>query len=149
MTPEETAIVSANPTTSDTKPESSGSAAPRDEFDPLGWEVPVICKDCGKGFKIPYRHFQSGLVFHCPHCHGSFVPKANMYRAVRDTFETFYSRRKRNREEFIRKGGDESGFRRQQQRELEEFHKTLERLAYEMRPAGKMVRPKGLRSMFT
>src|SRR6266436_9446666 len=122
---------------------------PADEFDPMGWEVPVICKDCDKGFKVPYRHFQVGAVFHCPHCHGSYVPKMTMHQMVRDTFETFYGRRKREREEFAGSGGNEAAFKRKQEKELEEFHKRLDRLAHEMRPAGKLVRPKGIGAMFT
>ena len=122
---------------------------PADEFDPMGWEVPVICKDCERGFKVPYRHFQVGVVFHCPHCHGSYVPKMTMHQMVRDTFETFYGRRKREREEFAGSGGNEAAFKRKQEKELEEFHRRLDRLAHEMRPAGKLVRPKGIGAMFT
>jgi hypothetical protein len=120
-----------------------------DEFDPMGWQVPVICKDCEKEFKVPYRHFQVGVVFHCPHCHGSYVPKMTMHRMVRDAFETFYGKRKREREEFARSGGDEAVFNRKQEKELEQFQMRLDQLAHEMRPAGKLVRPKGIGAMFT
>jgi hypothetical protein len=124
--------------------------SPSDEFDPMGWEVPVICKDCQKGFKVPYRHFQVGVVFHCPHCHGSFVPKMTMHQAVRETFETFYARRKRERDEFARcDGEEEAAFTRKQERELEDFRKALAKLAHEMRPAGKMVKRGWLAAMFT
>lgn len=122
---------------------------PRDEFDPMGWEVPLICKDCGKEFKVPYRHFQIGVVFHCSHCHGSFVPKLSIYLAVRDAFEMFYSRRKRERDEFARSGADESAFKLKQEGGLAEFHKRLDALAHAMRPAGKMVKPKWLAAMFS
>ncbi|HKV53427.1 MAG TPA: hypothetical protein VJN94_02185 [Candidatus Binataceae bacterium] len=122
---------------------------PRDAFDPFGWEVPAVCKDCGKDFKVPYRHFQAGVVFHCPHCHGSYVPKTSMYRQVRDAFETFYARMKRERDELISAGGDEAAFHRRFESEKAQFHQTLERMAHAMRPAGKVVRPKWFRSMFT
>src|SRR5712692_9789837 len=132
------------------KPHEAGPAKkPAYEFDPMGWEVPVICKDCERGFKVPYRHFQVGVVFHCPHCHGSYVPKMTMHQMVRDTFETFYGRRKREREKFTRSGGNEATFKRKQEKELEEFQKRLDQLAHEMRPAGKLVRPKGIGAMFT
>ena len=148
------ALRAASPATSAPAPpakphEAVPAKKPADEFDPMGWEVPVICKDCDKGFKVPYRHFQVGVVFHCPHCHGSYVPKMTMHQMVRDTFETFYGRRKREREEFARSGGNEAAFKRKQEKELEEFHKRLDRLAHEMRPAGKLVRPKGIGAMFT
>jgi hypothetical protein len=122
---------------------------PVDELDPMGWEVPLICKDCGKDFRVPYRHFRAGVVFHCRHCHGSFVPKMTMDRTVRETFEPFYAKRRREREEFARTGGDETAFRRKQQLDLDQFHKLLDQIALEMRPAGKMVKPKGLAAMFT
>ena len=89
-------------------PGADPSAKAVDEFDPMGWRLPLICKDCDKRFEVPYRHFQAGVVFHCPHCHGSFVPKMTMYRAVREAFETFYTKRRRDREEFARTGGDEA-----------------------------------------
>jgi hypothetical protein len=125
------------------------SAKAVDEFDPMGWKLPLICKDCEKPFEVPYRHFQAGVVFHCTHCHGSFVPKMTMYRTVRETFETFYAKRRHDREEFLRTGSDEAMFARKQESELAEFHKKLDEIARAMRPAGKMVRPKGIGAMFT
>jgi len=122
----------------------------RAEFDPLTWEVPVICKDCNKPWTIPYRLFLQGVVFHCPSCLGSFVPKTAMYRAVRETFEGFYNRRRAEREAFERKPGrDAAAFEAKQAAEMEEFKRTLEALAHSMKPAGKTVRPKGIAAMFT
>ncbi len=115
----------------------------------MSWQVPLICKDCDKDFKVPYRHFQVGVVFHCPHCHGSFVPKVTMHRTVHQAFEGFYANRRRGRDEFLRTDGDEAVFQRQQQRELEDFHKLIGEIARAMRPAGKMVKPKGIGAMFT
>ncbi len=122
----------------------------RAEFDPLTWEVPVICKDCNKPWTIPYRLFLQGVVFHCPSCLGSFVPKTAMYRAVRETFESFYNRRRAEREAFERKPGrDAAAFEAKQAAETEAFKRTLEALAHSMKPAGKTVRPKGIAAMFT
>src|SRR5216683_7748984 len=121
----------------------------RDPFDRLGWDLPVICKDCDKEFKVPYRHFQAGVVFHCPHCHGSYVPTLPMYRQVHDTYETFYARMRRERDETTAVGGDESAFTRRFEDALAQFIKTVEQLARMMRPAGKLVRRKGLAALFT
>ena len=66
----------------------------RDYADPMTWQVPVICKDCNQSFEVPYRHFQAGVVFHCPHCHGSFVPTSTMYRVVHAAFEAFFARQR-------------------------------------------------------
>jgi hypothetical protein len=124
---------------------------PADEFDPIGWEVPIICKDCNKGFTVPYRHFHAGVVFHCPACQGSWVPNTTIARVVRHTFEKFWSERKRSREAFAR--GElkieRAEFERRQAAELKEFKERLERQARELKPAGKLVRPKGLAAMFT
>jgi len=126
------------------------AAAIDQEFNPIAWEVPVICKDCNQPWTIPYRLFEAGVVFHCPQCSGSFVPKISMYRAVKETFEGFYNRRKAEREAFARKQAKEgAAFEAKQAAEMEQFKQTLERLAHSMKPAGKLERPKGLASMFT
>jgi len=119
-----------------------------DPFDPLGWELPVVCKDCDKQFKVPYRHFQAGVVFHCPHCHGSYVPTLPMYRRVRETFEAFYSRMRRERD-LMTRADHQTAFNGKFEAQLAEFHTGLEQLARELRPAGKMIRRKGLAAMFT
>jgi ferredoxin len=126
------------------------SASLSEEFNPLAWEVPVICKDCNQPYTIPYRLFEAGVVFHCPVCSGSFVPKTAMYRAVRETFEGFYNRRRAEREAFARRQAKEAaGFGAKQAAEMEQFKQKLEQLAHSMKPAGKLERPKGLAAMFT
>src|SRR5580692_6063004 len=74
------------------------SAASVEEYDPATWAVPVECKDCNEPFSIPYRHFQAGVVFYCPNCSGSFVPNTKLCRNVREAFEGFYGRKRRERE---------------------------------------------------
>lgn len=132
---------------------SSAPAAeePRDEFDPATWQVPLICKDCGKGFAVPFRYFKAGVVFHCLACRGSFVPNRTLQRIVEETFEGFYGERKREREEFEKSGDPrkEDEFRRKQESELRTFTEKLDAMAREMKPAGKMVKRRGLASMFT
>jgi ferredoxin len=120
------------------------------EFNPLAWEVPVICKDCNEPWTIPYRLFEQGVVFHCPSCSGSFVPKSAMVRAVKETFEGFYNKRRNDREAFDRKREREAAaFEQKQIAEMEAFKQRLEALAHSMKPAGKLVRPTGVSSMFT
>ena len=129
---------------------SAATAAVDQEFNPLAWEVPVICKDCNQPWTIPFRLFEAGVVFHCPVCSGSFVPKSSMYRTVRETFEGFYNRRRTEREAFARKQAKEAAaFQARQAAEMAQFKQTLDDLAHSMKPAGKLERPKGLASMFT
>src|SRR5882672_5865607 len=131
-------------------PAAKSVAAVDQEFNPLAWEVPVICKDCNQPWTIPFRLFEAGVVFHCPVCSGSFVPKSSMYRTVRETFEGFYNRRRAEREAFARKQAKEAAaFETKQAAEMEHFKQTLDDLAHSMKPAGKLERPKGLASMFT
>ena len=126
------------------------AAAQSDESDPIAWEVPVRCKDCHEIYAIPYRHFQAGVVFYCPTCSGSFVPDSVICRTVRSTFEDFYTRREREHQAFERKHARElQQLEAKQAAEMEAFEERLKRLADEIKPAGKMVRPKGLASMFT
>ena len=128
----------------------AATSASSAEFNPLGWEVPVICKDCNEPWTIPYRLFEKGVVFHCPFCSGSYVPKTAMYRAVKETFEGFYNKRRADREAFERKRAREAAaFEAKQAAEMEAFKQKLEALAHSMKPAGKLVRPTGIASMFT
>jgi ferredoxin len=128
----------------------AASAAADSEFDPISWEVPVICKDCNSPFTIPYRHFQAGVVFYCPSCSGSYVPKTTMARIVRETFEKFYGRRRAEREAMERRHQRErEALEAKQAAEMEAFQNRLQELGNEMKPAGKLVRPKGLAAMFT
>jgi hypothetical protein len=124
---------------------------PIDEFDPLGWDVPIVCKDCDKPFIVPYRNFHAGVVFHCPSCQGSWVPNTTIAKGMRRVFENFWGPRRRAREAFERGeiALDRAEFERRQAEELEAFKVRLERLAAELKPAGKLVRPKGLAAMFT
>ena len=116
----------------------------------MAWEVPVICKDCNEPWTIPYRLFEQGVVFHCPSCSGSFVPKSAMVRAVKETFEGFYNKRRTDREAFDRKREREAAsFEQKQVAEMEAFKERLEALAHSMKPAGKLVRPTGVSSMFS
>jgi ferredoxin len=128
----------------------TASSANSAEFNPLAWEVPVICKDCNEPWTIPYRLFEQGVVFHCPSCSGSFVPKSAMVRAVKETFEGFYNKRRADRENFDRKREREAAsFEAKQAAEMEAFKQRLEALAQALKPAGKLVRPTGISSMFT
>jgi ferredoxin len=128
----------------------AATSASSAEFNPLAWEVPVICKDCNEPWTIPYRLFEKGVVFHCPFCSGSYVPKTAMYRAVKETFEGFYNGRRADREAFERKRAREAAaFEAKQAAEMEAFKQKLEALAHSMKPAGKLVKPTGIAAMFT
>ena len=131
-------------------PPAPTTTAADGEYDPIAWEVPVVCKDCNEPFTIPYRHFQAGVVFYCPSCSGSYVPKSTMVRVVRETFENFYGRRRAERESLEkRQRREQNALEAKQAAEMEAFKKRLQELGNELKPAGKMVRPKGIASMFS
>ena len=126
------------------------AAASVEEFDPSTWAVPVICKDCNEHFSIPYRHFQAGVVFFCPNCSGSFVPNSKLCRGVRDAFEGYYGKRRRDREQMeARHAKERASLEARETTDAEAFAKQLEDMAESAKPAGKMVKPKGLAAMFT
>jgi ferredoxin len=126
------------------------AAASVEEYDPASWAVPVICKDCNEPFSIPYRLFQAGVVFYCPNCSGSFVPNSRLCRNVREAFEGYYTRRRRERERLeTRQAKERADLEARQTAEAEAFAKQLQEMAESAKPAGKMVKPKGLAAMFT
>src|SRR5271163_410678 len=100
--------------------------ATSDEYDPMTWEVPIICHHCNNNYTIPFRQFQVGVVFYCPSCSGSFVPTSTLYKNVRDSFELFYGSRRRERETFERRHAkEEADFEQKQAAQLESFKKSL------------------------
>jgi hypothetical protein len=72
-----------------------------------------------------------------------------MCRVVHSAFEDFFAKRRAAREELTRLGGNDVGWLERQRREHEAFAAELEKIALEMRPAGKMVRKGWLGGMFT
>jgi ferredoxin len=131
-------------------PAPAAAPAADSEFDPASWEVPIVCHLCNADYTIPYRHFRVGMVFYCPSCSASFVPNRTIYEAVRKSFEGFYGRRKREREDFERRRAREQEmFEARQKAEMEAFTELVDKMAHEMKPAGKLVKPKGLAAMFT
>ena len=69
---------------------------------------------------------------------------------MRAAFEGFYARRRAEREKLVRKRERElEQFEQKQSAEMIQFNADLEKLAREMKPAGKMVKPKGIAAMFT
>jgi len=126
------------------------SAASVEEYDPSTWAVPIICKDCSEPYSIPYRHFQAGVVFYCPNCSGSFVPNSKLCRNVREAFEGYYSRRRRERERMeARQAKERADLEARQVAEAEAFGKQLQEMAESAKPSGKMTKPRGIAAMFT
>lgn len=122
---------------------------PKHPFDALTAQLPLICKDCAREFTVPYRHFQAGVVFHCPHCHGSYVPRVSMYLVMTEAFEKFIAQQAEAERVFAATGGDREAFAREKAVAVENFYVQLKEVARAMHPAGKVVRRKGLRAMFT
>jgi hypothetical protein len=138
-----------NPVVPASNTPSPGPEERHDPLNPLRWEVPALCKDCDKRFRVPFRHFQAGVVFHCPHCHGSYVPTSAMYRQIREAFAAFEARMKQAHEHISPGDPSEAAFRSHYETEYVRFSRDLEELARRMWPAGKMVRRHGIGAMFT
>ena len=68
----------------------------------------------------------------------------------RETFEKFYARRRAEQEATLRRQQREQEiFAARQAAEMTEFKKRVTELGREMKPAGKLVRPKGISAMFS
>jgi len=69
---------------------------------------------------------------------------------VRDAFEGFYGRRKAEHQKMERRHARElAEFGARQKAEADAFGKKLQEMAQSAKPAGKLVRPKGLAAMFS
>jgi ferredoxin len=148
--PAATPVVAPAPKPQPVAVATPAAAASVEEYDPATWAVPVECKDCNEPFSIPYRHFQAGVVFFCPNCSGSFVPNSKLCRNVREAFEGYYGRRRRERERLeARQVKDRAELEAREAAEADAFGKELQAMAQSAKPSGKMVKPKGLAAMFT
>ena len=69
---------------------------------------------------------------------------------MKDSFEQFYGRRRRERESYESKRvREQAGFEKKRSDEMAAFKESLREMAEQRKPAGKLVRPKGLAAMFT
>jgi len=57
---------------------------------PDDWPVPLTCFRCEAKFSVPFQYLTPGTVLHCPHCGGSYVPRTDVYQAVRRRMNAFY-----------------------------------------------------------
>jgi ferredoxin len=122
-------------------PEDALAAAVPDLED---WEVPLRCFRCGGEFSVAFQYVRPGVVLHCPHCIGSFVPNTALYQALsrrltgfhrswRQSFEEFRERRARELESF------EAG----QRAALAKLEDDLKKLADGAELAGAPTRSRG------
>ncbi len=82
---------------------------------PDDWPVPLSCFRCGGRFTVPFQFLTPGTVLHCPHCNGSYVPRTDMYQAVRRRMDAFY-------ESF---GASFEALKARRQKELDSFEDSL------------------------
>ena len=82
---------------------------------PEDWPVPLCCFRCAGGFTVPFQYMRPGTVLHCPHCNGSYVPRSDVYQAVRVRMTSFY-------ESF---GASFEALKTKRQTELESFDDSL------------------------
>ena len=73
---------------------------------PGDWVVPVACFHCQREYPIAARHFRTGAVLCCPHCHGAYVVTRGMYGDVSDVVQEFEVRCHAQSPEVVRATGD-------------------------------------------
>jgi len=69
-------------------PEDALAAAVPDLED---WDVPLKCFRCSGMFSVPFQYIKPGIVLHCPHCVGSFVPNTALYQSLSRRLTTFHA----------------------------------------------------------
>src|SRR5262249_59496371 len=94
------------------------------------YPIPLVCFRCTGEFEVDFQYVKPGVVLHCPHCFGSFVPNTAMYQGIARRLKRFYDSWEKSFEEF----------RTRRARELERFEagqsEALESLRSDIRSVG-------------
>jgi Pyruvate/2-oxoacid:ferredoxin oxidoreductase delta subunit len=103
-----------------------------------GWQIPVRCFRCGKGYDVPARQFMIGNVLFCPHCHKSLVVKDNLSFQIRTALKEGYEKwQKARRDREAKRERELKEFYDRRARELQEFveneRRSVEQLKDQLR----------------
>jgi len=124
-----------------TSPEDALAAAVPDLED---WEVPLKCFRCGGAFTVAFQYVRPGVVLHCPHCVGSFVPNTALYQALSRRLTLFHSSWKKSSDEFReRRARELESFEASQRAALRSLEADLEKIADGAELAGAPTRSRG------
>jgi len=108
------------------------------------WEVPLKCFRCNGGFSVAFQYVRPGVVLHCPHCVGSFVPNTALYQALSRRLGRFHASWKQSFDEFReRRARELESFEASQRAALASLESDLEKIADGAELAGAPTRNRG------
>jgi ferredoxin len=92
-------------------------------------QVPVGCGECRAEYSVALQHLRPGVVFYCPQCRASFVPRRSEYLEIAFVVEKFQARwRKALTSLQDRRRRELEEFQALQRRELADFEDRLRAL---------------------
>lgn len=122
-------------------PEDALAAAVPDLDD---WEVPLRCFRCEGEFAVAYQYIRPGVVLHCPHCVGSFVPNTALYQALSKRLSSFHGSWRKSFEEFrARRAKELASFEASQKAALEKLEADLRKISTGAELAGAPQKQRG------
>ena len=108
-------------------PEDALAAAVPDLDD---WDVPLRCFRCEGEFSVAYQYVRPGVVLHCPHCGGSFVPNTALYQGLSKRLSSFHGSWSKSFAEFRdRRAKELASFEASQKAELAKLEADLRKIA--------------------
>lgn len=108
-------------------PEDALAAAVPDLDD---WDVPLRCFRCQGEFSVAYQYVRPGIVLHCPHCGGSFVPNTALYQGLSKRLSSFHGSWSKSFAEFRdRRARELASFEASQKAELAKLEADLRKIA--------------------
>ena len=124
-----------------TSPEDALAAAVPDLDD---WEVPLRCFRCTGEFAVAYQYVRPGVVLHCPHCGGSFVPNTALYQALSKRLSGFHHAWHKSFDEFRERRAKElASFEAGQKDALAKLEADLKKIAGTAELAGAPQKHRG------
>jgi ferredoxin len=124
-----------------TRPEDALAASVPDLDD---WEVPLRCFRCEGEFSVAYQYVRPGVVLHCPHCVGSFVPNSALYQALSKRLSSFHGSWRKSFDEFRERRAKElASFEAGQKAALAKLEADLKKIAHGAELAGGPQKQRG------
>ena len=108
------------------------------------WEVPLRCFRCEGEFSVAYQYIRPGVVLHCPHCVGSFVPNTALYQALSKRLSSFHGAWRKSFDEFrARRAKELASFEASRKAELDKLEADLRKISTGAELAGAPQKQRG------
>lgn len=95
-------------------------------IEPTEWDVPISCSKCERGYTVPFKHFQSGSVFHCPNCGTAYAVMSEIANQLRYEISAFQSQWQKDLDDFREaRAAELESFRKKRAADLSKFEKRM------------------------